>query len=116
MYEKIISLVKYDRINLSGLVKSIINCDVAVTVTELLLNNCYYLNEFVKQASAEINPRCIEHVDEPQSHFCHFCKCGICDLCARDGRHSGHDVQLLTVICKQQKVNFVIFFFFFLAN
>lgn len=49
---------------------------------------------------------CSEHVDEVLNYFCNTCKTGACHLCVLDGdgRHKQHDVHLLAVICKQQKV------------
>ena len=49
--------------------------------------------------------RCAEHTDQILNYFCNICKCVACSVCVNDGRHTGHDVHLLSAICKQQKVN-----------
>ena len=59
--------------------------------------------------------RCPQHADQLQTYFCNTCKVAACHFCLLHGdasgggggrrQHDNHDVQLLTVICKQQKVS-----------
>ena len=59
-----------------------------------------------QQASTavDISQHCAEHVDQLQNYFCSVCKMSVCSVCVHDGRHVDHEVQLLSAVCKQQKV------------
>lgn len=47
---------------------------------------------------------CHDHT-EPLSMYCLGCKCATCSLCLNDQRHSSHDIQPITQMCKAQKVS-----------
>lgn len=51
---------------------------------------------------------CIEH-SEPLTMYCMGCKLPTCSQCFNDQRHSSHDVQPISQMCKAQKVCKVIF-------
>lgn len=46
---------------------------------------------------------CIDH-SEPLTMFCTGCKLATCSQCLNEQRHSSHDVQAISQICKAQKV------------
>lgn len=54
---------------------------------------------------------CIEH-SEPLTMYCMVCKSPTCSQCLNEQRHSSHDVQAISQICKAQKVCKVIFHVF----
>lgn len=56
---------------------------------------------------------CIEH-SEPLTMYCMGCKIPTCSQCFIDQRHSSHDVQPISQMCKAQKVCKVIFHVSFL--
>lgn len=50
--------------------------------------------------------RCPEHADQAQTYYCNTCRTGACHYCVlSDGRHQNHDVHLLAIVCKLQKVS-----------
>lgn len=52
----------------------------------------------------ERDGRCPDHDDENLSMYCMVCKVPVCALCLHDTRHTSHDVQAISSMCKAQKV------------
>lgn len=48
--------------------------------------------------------RCPDHDEENLSMYCMVCKVAVCALCLHDTRHTSHDVQAISSMCKAQKV------------
>lgn len=53
----------------------------------------------------ERDGRCPDHDDENLSMYCMVCKVAVCALCLHDTRHTSHDVQAISSMCKAQKVH-----------
>ena len=75
----------------------------------LIANVCFSFFQQQQQQSTGTDSgsqRCSEHADQTQTYYCNTCRVGACHSCVlSDGRHQNHDVHLLALICKQQKVN-----------
>lgn len=56
--------------------------------------------------------KCVEHVDEIVSMYCLVCKVGVCAVCVMDSRHTSHDVQAIALMCKAQKVRYILLLLF----
>lgn len=48
---------------------------------------------------------CADHVEETLGMYCMVCKVPVCAMCMQDGRHTSHDVQALSAMCKAHKVS-----------